>query len=151
MRLFIPSIYSDLTLFDGYLMNTEASILLEGSKAYYDNIPRWKNPYEGEIGEVWIKGWDFSQEEHKLFTESKNLDNQIQEQKKLNAELETKIKLLKEELARVEKSLSFNKEIIQKIKLSMLSYQRDMDSLGVFNFRKKVKEWVKAILDILGS
>jgi len=59
----------------------QTKIVEEGSKSYYDDIPRYKNPYEysEEIGdsndcfELWNEGWDKASENHTIFTENQQL------------------------------------------------------------------------------
>jgi len=57
-----------------------------GSKAYYDEVPRYKNPYSGEshngLGHesnyvAWEKGWKSSSAEHNLFTENQELKERL--------------------------------------------------------------------------
>jgi len=51
-------------------------IIKAGHKAYYDDLPRYKNPYkerESVPYELWNSGWDQAKTEHDLFTENQRL------------------------------------------------------------------------------
>jgi len=61
-----------------------------GKKSYYDGIPRYKRPYEGSMGEIWVDGWDSANKEHELFTENQSLKLQNEELVKEKTELEAK-------------------------------------------------------------
>jgi hypothetical protein len=61
-----------------------------GKEAYYNKIPRYKNPYPGEPGELWFSGWDMACKEHELFTENQSLKLENEELKKDKIELENK-------------------------------------------------------------
>ncbi len=56
----------------------------EGSKAYYEEVPRYKNPHElnSEFMSLWYKGWDQSKSDHDLFTENQTLKAKIEVLKK---------------------------------------------------------------------
>jgi len=56
-----------------------------GHKAYYDEVPRYKNPYDDAPHfddsnyYAWEKGWDAANKEHDLFTEAQSLKTQNKE------------------------------------------------------------------------
>lgn len=60
-------------------------LIKEGGKAYYDDIPRYKNPYSSVSGEFWFEGWDQAHSVHELFTK-----NQFLEEENKHLKLENK-------------------------------------------------------------
>ena len=56
-------------------MDTQKTLIMQdGREAFYDQVLRYKNPYDG-VGssEFWFQGWDAACEEHKLFTANQDL------------------------------------------------------------------------------
>jgi hypothetical protein len=54
-------------------------LIKEGGRAYYDDTPRYKNPYSGVSGEFWFEGWDQANSVHDLFTQNQALEAQNKE------------------------------------------------------------------------
>lgn len=63
-----------------------------GGKAYYDEVPRYKNPYSGNNHyddsnhAAWEKGWKRASQEHNLFTENQLLKAKNEELEREHAE-----------------------------------------------------------------
>lgn len=134
----------------------EAKALVDGEKAFYDGVPRYKNPYvredEREEESAWWRGWDSASEEHRIFAENKELKETIENQK-------IQIDRLKEESAREQKKTLdevevLRKEILLKDKkieeswkkvLELIDYDKDSN---IFTFRRK--EVIKVLEEIWG-
>jgi hypothetical protein len=112
MKKFIPTICSGLRKVDMSLYED----FNNGSKAYYDEVPRYKNPYSGEGDEssnyayaAWEKGWKQSSSEHNLFTENQSLKA---EKKKFGIERAESMEenmFLKDDVAKLQENLEVQK------------------------------------------
>lgn len=61
-------------------METQKTLVMQdGREAFYDEVLRYKNPYEDEAAKFWFQGWDASCEEHRLFTSNQELTIRNQE------------------------------------------------------------------------
>ena len=124
-----------------------------GSKAYYDEVPRYKNPYEvsshfdDSNHAAWEKGWDKACEEHTIFTENQTLKAEKQELFIERAEaleegmfLSNDVARLKEQLEvqklELEGDIQFANECVERFKedaknfASAFKYQcKDVDNL----------------------
>ena len=58
---------------------TAIEIINQGHESYYNEVPRYKNPYEDSPGMcdnsiLWFSGWDQANSVHDLFTRNQLLD-----------------------------------------------------------------------------
>lgn len=63
---------------------TAIEIVNQGHESYYNEEPRYKNPYEDNPGLcdnaiLWFFGWDQANQEHDLFTKNKSLEAENKE------------------------------------------------------------------------
>lgn len=66
-----------------------------GHKAYYDEVPSYKNPYadsphfDDSNFKAWERGWFAASNEHRTFTENQDLKNELEEWKTTAMALES--------------------------------------------------------------
>ena len=106
-------------------------IFNDGHKAYYDEVPRYKNPCLGFNSEYtfWEMGWDKASGEHSSFTENQQLktDNQ-----RLKERLQLESKLLQDISCVANKAFSY------------------LDESNVFSFRReKIKSYLEKLRILL--
>lgn len=137
-----------------------------GHKDYYDEVPRYKNPWSGGHlndgnAAYWDKGWEVAKEEHHLFTENQELKTHISELSLANID---EILSLKEEKSTFEETINRLGGIISKDSQTIVDYRsfinkRDdqlnalMDTVGKMNkftfSREKIVSMIKKIFDII--
>jgi len=136
-----------------------------GSKAYYDEVPRYKNPYAGEGTDdidnhaAWEKGWKQSSSEHNLFTENQRLKAVNEEFKELG------IRWAEEKISLIESTQNFIR-IVSADSQSIINYRdyvnsRDdllyalvgeVERTNKFTFsREKMVRAIKSILKLESS
>jgi len=116
----------------------QTKVVDEGHKAYYDDVPRYKNPYDGDRASftLWFTGWDKASEEHNLFTENQTLKAENKELVIERAEVLEENMFLNNDLARLESSNEHFQEVATHCQedakhfAKALEYQcKDMDKL----------------------
>lgn len=107
-----------------------------GHKAYYDGVPRYKNPYDDAPHfddsnySAWEKGWDQASIEHDAFTKIQQLEAQNKE-----------LCVDNEELKKQNKELS---RIRANVGMSLVELKIYVEGRSWFRFsREKVMEYIE--------
>ncbi|MCK4500320.1 hypothetical protein KAU11_07470 [Candidatus Babeliales bacterium] len=126
----------------------QTKLVEEGHKAYYDDVPRYKNPYDGEnTTGLWLEGWDRAEQEHRLFTENQELKSHISTLSLANTDeiiaLKTERAEALEEAMFLVQDIHDMRERFCKDVNSLLEYVR---GLGTFSFpREKIIDRIHQI------
>jgi len=119
------------------------NIIKEGHGAFYDDTPRYKNPYEGDESELWFSGWDSGEQEHRLFTENQEMKEKISS---LEGELKEKNSFLQRNRVDIDTILT-NCIDIDIILANCMYY---LDNTGVIRFRReKMKSYLGEISGLI--
>ncbi len=125
-----------------------SSITQKGRDAYYDKLPRYKNPYvgKGSAEKWWYEGWNDACQNHTLFVENMGL-------KERKRELQDKISSLEATVNKLVSSITRDSQLICSYEkmLSDVSSLLDeaffyVDGKGVFSFRReKMKSYLEKL------
>jgi hypothetical protein len=120
----------------------------KGHKAYYDEVPRYKNPwsekghYDDSEFNAWERGWDTANEHHELFTENQRLQiecNVLDSEKEKYQEAigmqETLLKITKDKMI----DLGFKLDTISDLAHSLVGYINETNKL-LFSREKMISK-----------
>jgi hypothetical protein len=105
-----------------------------GHKAYYEKVPRYKNPYEDSPHfddsnyVAWDEGWLSAESEHRLFTENQELKEKISSQEQEESLLQNKLDSIVDILGDMD--LELDKRVF--------SFSREKMKIHVQNIRQKL-------------
>ena len=124
-----------------------------GGKAYYDEVPRYKNPYSGSNHyddsnhAAWEKGWKRASQEHNLFTENQTLKAEKEALEISNAELQGDNDYLREVAIRCkeDKATFVTAFGIASDKLKILEERLERNHCHATNLIKYIKETNKLL------
>jgi len=119
-------------------MLDEVKLFEEGCKAYYDNIPRYKNPYTASSSSLWFLGWDEASNRQDLFSENQSL-------KLENAELHESLKSLSLNL--VDIIFVLNGIVNEVEKASFFSFSREKMKNHIKNIQELLQEAIKNFIN----
>lgn len=111
-----------------------------GHKAYYEEVPRYKNPWSGchfddSNASYWDKGWEVAKEEHRLFTENQGLKEEKADLDRLTTLLDKKIETMCNEVNSLLRIVSVDSQTI-------INYR---------NFINKRDDQLDALIDSVGK
>lgn len=144
-------------------MNT-LSIFKLGSKAYYEEVPHYKNPYvdipldgvDNSAHSIWLEGWHSAEKEHNLFTENQELKGHISELSLANVDeviaLKKSAKKMISLISRDSQSIINYRDFVNKRDDQLNALIDKVEKLNKFTFsREKMVKAIKSILNRVHS
>lgn len=124
------------------------SITQQGRDAYYDKVPRYKNPYvgEGDAQKWWYEGWNDACQSHTLFVENMGLKERKVELQDEISSLETTVNKLVSSTTRDSQLICSYEKMISDVSSLLDDAFFYIDESGVLSFRReKMKSYLEKL------